>query len=126
VIDEFCPATQVARLMASADALLHAGDQETFGLVILEAMASGIPVVAVAAGAFQEIVTEQCGLLCAPNDPQAMANAVRELFAQGSAALGRQARRHAEQHYAWDTVVNSLLGHYHAVLGSQWPRVANG
>ncbi|WP_130905904.1 glycosyltransferase family 1 protein [Pseudomonas sp. Sample_22] len=126
VIDEFCPAAQVARLMASADALLHAGDQETFGLVILEAMASGIPVVAVAAGAFQEIVTDQCGLLCAPNDPQAMANAVRELFAQNSAALGRQARLHAERHYAWDTVVNSLLGHYHAVLGSQWPRAANG
>jgi alpha-1,6-mannosyltransferase len=126
VIDEFCPATQVARLMASADALLHAGDQETFGLVILEAMASGIPVVAVAAGAFEEIVTDQCGLLCTPNDPQAMANAVRELFGQGSAALGRQARRHVEQHYAWDTVVSSLLGHYHAVLGSQWPRAANG
>jgi alpha-1,6-mannosyltransferase len=126
VIDEFCPAAQVARLMASADALLHAGDQETFGLVILEAMASGIPVVAVAAGAFEEIVTEQCGLLCRPNDPLAMANAVHELFNGGSAVLGRQARRHVEQHYAWDTVVNSLLGHYHAVLGTQWPRVANG
>jgi alpha-1,6-mannosyltransferase len=32
VVDEFCPAAQIARLMASADALLHAGDQETFGL----------------------------------------------------------------------------------------------
>jgi alpha-1,6-mannosyltransferase len=126
VIDEFCPAAQVARLMASADALLHAGDQETFGLVILEAMASGIPVVAVAAGAFQEIVTEQCGLLCAPNDSMAMANAVRELFSSGSAVRGKQARNHVEQHYAWDTVVNSLLGHYHAVLGSPLPLAANG
>jgi len=125
VVDEFCPAPQVARLMASADALLHAGDQETFGLVILEAMACGIPVVAVAAGAFEEIINDQCGLLCAPNDPLAMANAVRELFSQGSAALGQQARRHVERHYAWDAVVNSLLGHYHAVLGSQWPRAAN-
>ncbi|MNL17906.1 GDP-mannose-dependent alpha-mannosyltransferase [compost metagenome] len=126
VVDEFCPAAQVARLMASADALLHAGDQETFGLVILEAMASGIPVVAVAAGAFQEIVTDQCGLLCPPNNSMAMANAVRELFGSGSAVLGKQARRHAEQHYSWDTVVNSLLGHYHAVLGSHWPLIANG
>jgi alpha-1,6-mannosyltransferase len=41
VIDGFCPAATVARLMASADALMHAGDQETFGLVILEAMACG-------------------------------------------------------------------------------------
>ncbi|WP_288097818.1 glycosyltransferase family 1 protein [Pseudomonas sp.] len=126
VVDEFCPAAQVARLMASADALLHAGDQETFGLVILEAMSSGIPVVAAAAGAFEEIVSRQCGLLCTPNDPQAMANAVHELFDQGCAALGQQARRHVERHYSWDTVVNSLLGHYHAVLGSQWPQVANG
>jgi alpha-1,6-mannosyltransferase len=126
VIDGFRPALQVARLMASADALLHAGDQETFGLVTLEAMASGIPVVAVAAGAFEEIITDQCGVLCAPNDPLAMANAVRELFSQGSVALGQQARRHVERYYAWDAVVNSLLGHYHAVLGSQWPRAANG
>ncbi|MGE8069056.1 glycosyltransferase family 4 protein [Pseudomonas sp. NPDC089569] len=126
VIDEFRPVAQVARLMASADALLHAGDQETFGLVILEAMACGIPVVAVAAGAFEEIITDRCGLLCAPNDSRAMADAVQQLFSQGNTALGRQARRHVERHYAWDTVVNSLLGHYHAVLGSQWPRAANG
>ncbi|MBI3906102.1 MAG: glycosyltransferase, partial [Pseudomonas fluorescens] len=126
VIDEFCPAVQVARLMASADALLHAGDQETFGLVLLEAMASGIPVVAVEAGAFEEIVTNDCGVLCAPNNPAAMATAVRELFGSGSVALGRQARLHVERHYAWDTVVNSLLQHYHAVLGSQWPLTANG
>ena len=40
--------------------------------------------------------------------------------------LGAQARRHVEQHYAWDTVVDSLLGHYHAVLGSPMPLAANG
>jgi alpha-1,6-mannosyltransferase len=89
-------------------------------------MACGIPVVAVAAGAFEEIVTEEGGLLCAPNNPTAMANAVRELFASDSAALGRQARKHVERFYAWDSVVDSLLGHYHAVLGTQWPQTANG
>lgn len=117
VINHFCPATQVARLLASADALLHAGDQETFGLVILEAMASGIPVVAVSAGAFTEIVEPTYGRLCTPNDGQAMARAVRELFEAGAAQLGQQARRHAEQHYAWDSVVSGLLEHYRAVLG---------
>ena len=125
VIDGFCPAPQVARLLASADVLVHAGDQETFGLVILEAMACGTPVVAVAAGAFKEIVSDTCGLLCAPNNPQAMANAVRELFSRHPETLGTQARQHVERHYAWDTVVDSLLGHYHAVLGDSVPRVAN-
>ena len=126
VVGEFYPAQQLARLLASSDALLHAGDQETFGLVILEAMASGIPVIAVAAGALKEIVTPACGLLCTPDDPLAMANAVRELFTFGSATIGRQARRHVEQHYAWDAVVSSLLGHYRAVLGNQQPLRAHG
>lgn len=128
IIDHFCPAADVARLMASADALLHAGDQETFGLVILEAMASGIPVVAVAAGAFCEIIAPECGLLCRPNDAAAMAASVRELFSSDTTIIGRQARLHAEHHYSWDGVMNGLLAHYQAVLGAvQQPlRAAHG
>ena len=126
VVDGFRPAPHVARLMASADALLHGGDQETFGLVILEAMACGIPVVAVAAGAFTEIVHEHCGLLCPPNNPKAMADKVRELFSADSRHLGAQARRYVAQHYAWDAVVDSLLGHYRAVLGSHKPMLSHG
>ncbi|MGC1329154.1 MULTISPECIES: glycosyltransferase family 4 protein [unclassified Pseudomonas] len=122
VMDSFRPAHELARLLASADALLHAGDQETFGLVILEAMASGIPVVAVAAGAFTEIVHADCGLLCRPNDAMAMAQTVRELFA-GDDQYGLRARAHAEQHYAWDTVVAGLLEHYRAVLGTSAHKV---
>ncbi|WP_201177108.1 glycosyltransferase family 4 protein [Pseudomonas sp. S31] len=119
VIDHFCPPHEVARLMASADLLLHAGDQETFGLVILEAMASATPVVAVHAGAFGELVNEQCGRLCRANDAQAMAQTVRETFEAGVRKLGMQARRHVEQHYSWDNVVSGLLLHYQAVLGHQ-------
>ncbi|WP_397451532.1 glycosyltransferase family 4 protein [Pseudomonas sp. NA-150] len=126
VIDHFLPAREVARLLASSDALLHGGDQETFGLVILEAMACGIPVVAVAAGAFTEIVPQTCGLLCEPNNPQAMASAVRELFSHDRELKGSQARRYVEQHYAWDTVVAGLLGHYQAVLGTRLPVLAHG
>ncbi|MBH3409403.1 MULTISPECIES: glycosyltransferase family 4 protein [Pseudomonas] len=119
VIDHFRPPQEVARLMASADLLVHAGDQETFGLVILEAMASATPVVAVRAGAFGEIVNEQCGRLCPANDGRAMALAVREAFEAGVRKLGAQARRHVEQHYSWDNVVSGLLQHYQAVLGHQ-------
>ncbi|WEK32012.1 MAG: glycosyltransferase family 1 protein [Candidatus Pseudomonas phytovorans] len=126
VIDRFCPIPEVARLLASADLLVHAGDQETFGLVILEAMASATPVVAVRAGAFGEIVNEQCGRLCRPNDGQAMAVAVHEAFEAGVRKLGAQARRHVEQHYSWDNVVCGLLQHYQAVLGQTPQARAHG
>jgi alpha-1,6-mannosyltransferase len=126
VIDHFCPAAQVARLLASADALLHAGDQETFGLVVLEAMACGTPVVAVDAGAFRELIPEACGLLCEPNQPKAMAAAVRQLFRDDASVKGRAARLHVERHYAWDAVVLGLLGHYQSVLGSTAAAYAHG
>jgi len=126
VIDQFRPAAEVARLLASADALLHAGDQETFGLVVLEAMACGTPVVAVDAGAFREIIPESCGLLCEPNQPKAMAAAVRQLFREDASARGLAARRHVQEHYAWDAVVRGLLGHYQSVLGSTAAAYAHG
>lgn len=126
VINHFCPAVEVARLLASADALVHAGDQETFGLVVLEAMASGTPVVAVDAGAFREIIPQTCGLLCQANHPKAMAAAVRQLFRAGAREKGAAARLHVEQHYAWDAVVAGLLGHYQAVLGTTTAAHAHG
>jgi len=118
VIDRFCPAAEVARLMASSDVLLHAGNQETFGLVVLEAMASGIPVVAARAGALPELVPFHAGRLCRPLDARAMAQAVQELFEDRPTLLGAQARQHVELHHAWDAVVAGLLAHYHAVLGT--------
>lgn len=124
VINRFCPPAELARMMASSDALLHAGTQETFGLVVLEAMASGIPVVAVRAGALAENVPEECGLLCQPHSPEAMANAVHELFSGNAKASGSAARRHVEQHHDWDTVVASLVQHYRATLGAVEPMVS--
>jgi alpha-1,6-mannosyltransferase len=125
-VRQFCKTPQLARLLASADALLHAGDQETFGLVVLEAMASGIPVVAVAAGAFTELVSDNCGVLCEANNPDDMARAVRRLFSEDTKEVGHAARQHVEARYSWDTVVAGLLKHYQAVLGHRLPVLAHG
>lgn len=120
VLDHFIPQVELARLMASSDAMLHAGDQETFGLVVLEAMASGLPVVGVGAGAVAELVVPGTGLLAAPRDPNSMARTVRALFADGWPEMGRLARRHVVDHYGWAQVLPSLLGHYRELCGD-WP-----
>lgn len=117
VINRFCDSAMVARILASADVLVHAGDQETFGLVILEAMASGTPVAVVNAGAFPELVPESCGRLAQPNNPDDLARVVREMYAEGIDAMGQAARALVEKQYSWDTVVASLLAHYQKLLG---------
>ncbi|MGM0535613.1 MAG: glycosyltransferase [Pseudomonadota bacterium] len=108
VLPRYCPPTEVATALASADAMLHAGTRETFGLVAQEGMACGLPVVAARAGALKEYVPLGAGVLCRPRDAGAMARAVQELFLYDPMAMGR----HVERHFGWERVVDDLLGHY--------------
>lgn len=119
VVPRYCPPDEVARALASADAMLHAGTRETFGLVAQEAMASGLPVVAARAGALKETIPLGAGILCRPRDPADMARAVAELFLNDPAAMGRHARRHVERHYDWDRVIGDLSQHYATLVGGE-------
>lgn len=111
----------LARLLASTDALVHAGDQETFGLVALEAMACARPVIAVRGGALAELVDERVGGLATPNNAAAMARAIVELYERDLVALGRDARARVETHYAWDAVFERQLAHYQRLLAQALP-----
>lgn len=102
---------QVARLLASCDAFVHAGAQETFGLVVLEAMACGLPVVAARAGALPELVDASVGATFEPRDPEDLAHKVATLFEGDRQATGRAARKRAES-YSWDSVFTRMLGRY--------------
>src|SRR3569833_3353021 len=102
-------ARELARLLASCDALVHAGDQETFGLVVLEAMACGLPVIGVAAGAVPELLDAECGLLARPRDGASLAEAVEALYQRDLAAMGRAARLRVERLYSWDRVFRHQL-----------------
>ena len=109
---------ELARILASVDGLVHAGDQETFGLVVLEAMACGRGVVAANAGALPEIVTPADGVLVTPGDPAALAEGVRAFYRRGPDALGRAARARAESEYSWSTAMRGLLGLYRGAIAS--------
>ncbi|WP_119154888.1 glycosyltransferase [Caldimonas tepidiphila] len=111
----------VARALASADAAVHAGDQETFGLGVLEALACGTPVVASAAQGLAELVDVRVGMPVARQRPEAFAEAVDALFARERAALSLAARERAEAH-AWDRVLPQLQARYHRLLGREEDR----
>jgi alpha-1,6-mannosyltransferase len=111
----------LARLIASSDVLVHPGDQETFGLVVLEAMASGTPVVGTHAGGIGELIDDATGIRVRPRNAAALAEGIDAIFARDLAAMGEAARRRVLAHYGWERVIPQLMQQYTAVLGM--PRV---
>ena len=102
---------QLATLLASCDAFVHAGDQETYGLAVLEAMACGLPVVGAAAAGVEEMLAQGGGVLVAPRSAEALAAGIKQLFASDVASVGHAARRTAERH-AWQPLLEQMLVRY--------------
>lgn len=94
---------------------------EPFGLVLLEAMASGLPVVATDQGGPREIcVPGETGLLVPPDDPAALAGAVRSLAAdpERARAMGRAGRLRVEALYDQRVTVRRIEALYAELLGT--------
>jgi alpha-1,6-mannosyltransferase len=109
---------ELASWIASADALVHAGSRETFGLVILEAMACGRPVVATRAGAIPELVDESVGLLAEPESVDGMAQAIAALYERDIEALGAAARARVLARYTWSQALPQQLAAYMQLIGA--------
>ncbi|HWA62847.1 MAG TPA: glycosyltransferase [Caulobacteraceae bacterium] len=102
----------LAALMASCDAFVHANDAEPFGLIVLEAMASGLPVVGVASGGVAESVDASVGELARRSTPEDFAEAVAGLFDRDVRAVGQAARRRVVEAHGWRSVFERLARLY--------------
>lgn len=108
----------LARIFASLDVFAHTGPYETFCQTVQEAMASGLPVVAPAAGGPLDLVDHgRTGLLVPPHDAGEVRDAVAALVADPARrqAYGRAARA-TVQGRTWSAVGDRLLDHYAEVL----------
>ncbi len=113
----------LARIYASLDVFVHTGPFETFGQTIQEAAASGLPVIAPAAGGPLDLVADGgTGYLVPPGDPDALTAAVRKLADDSvlRATLGAAARRRVLSR-TWSALTDELLGHYAAVIEADAP-----
>jgi phosphatidylinositol alpha 1,6-mannosyltransferase len=117
----------LAAIYASLDVFVHSGPYETFGQTMQEAAASGLPVVAPAAGGPLDLVADGVtGYLVPPSDPDAFTAAVARLAADPAAraAFGAAGRRKVLGR-SWPALTEELIGHYSQVLGLPKPaRVA--
>ena len=100
---------ELARWLASADIYVSAMADETFGVSIIEAQASGLPVVGVAAGAMLDRVTDATGRLGPVGDSAAMAHNILAVWKSDRNMIGEQARAQALQ-FSWDRSMEDLFG----------------
>jgi glycosyltransferase involved in cell wall biosynthesis len=103
--------SELAYYYAAADICVVPSHYEPFGLVAIEAMASGTPVVASEVGGLKyTVLDEVTGLLAPPQDEAGFANAIDLILsdAQWRKQLGQNARERVESKFSWDGVANQL------------------
>jgi glycosyltransferase involved in cell wall biosynthesis len=109
---------ELAEAYASADAFVFPSTTETLGLSMLEALASGLPVIAARTGATTEVVVDgENGLLFKPDSSASLVAAVRRVFSDEGfrQALARRARSTAEER-DWESSTRTLRGYYERAL----------
>jgi alpha-1,6-mannosyltransferase len=102
--------SDLAAWLASADIYVSAMADETFGISIIEAQASGLPVVGVAAGAMVDRVPCGLGLVGKVDDADVMAANILAVLAGDRQAVAERARAHALQ-FSWGQSMERLFGH---------------
>lgn len=116
------PNQELPAYHAGADVFVApAIDQESFGIVLVEAMAAGVPVVASDIPGYREVVRDGVdGLLVPRNDPNALATAVRRVLGDPELAsrLADGGRRRANE-YSWDVVAPRIESIYRRVVGAE-------
>jgi len=116
----FIPDSELAKLMASADVLVIPSIYEPFGIVALEGMAAGVPVVATNVGGLAEIIEhDRTGVLVYPGNPESIAWGVNRVLSdrEYSNWLVQNARRKVQEAYSWDVIAERTLRVYERACG---------
>ncbi len=110
----------LAQVYASADAFVFPSGTETFGNVLLEAMASGLPAVCTDSGGVTDYTAgRENALVCRYRDPDSLSRAILDLLDPAlRSRIRHQALRTAKEK-SWDSVFGTLMGHYEAARISQ-------
>jgi glycogen(starch) synthase len=123
----FVPHDIIPAALADADLLVLPSIYEELGSVLLEAMQSGLPIVASSVGGIPDVITNgENGLLVKPGDPRALARAIERILSDPCLARGlsQEARRRAAD-YDWSLLALEVLSVYRAALDRSrptWPR----
>lgn len=108
----------VPDLLRQSSAVVLPSHQEAFGYTVVEAMATGLPVIATNVGGIPEIIADgHNGLLVAPHQPEQLAERLSAVLQDPALAdrLGRHGRRTVEQHFSVNAMVAATICQYDVV-----------
>ncbi|MEL6914433.1 MAG: glycosyltransferase family 4 protein [Pseudomonadota bacterium] len=115
------PVDRIAEWYRALDLFVAPQRWEGFGLTPLEAMASGVPVIATRVGAFEDLVVDgQTGTLLAPGDRAAMERAILDALSGDLDAMGRAAYRHVTENFRIEREAEAILAVYDGLLDEAW------
>lgn len=95
----------------SSDLCIVPSFSESFGMVVVESLAHGVPVIASKGTPWSDIEANGCGLWC-ENKPASLATAIAELAAKDLSEMGRLGRQWMARSYSWKAVTNSMITAY--------------
>jgi glycosyltransferase involved in cell wall biosynthesis len=96
---------------AAADALVLPSHTENFGLVVVEALAHEVPVIASKGTPWGALESEGCGIW-ADNSPASLANAISSLHSMDLAAMGAKGRRWVTCRFSWPAIAAEIAATY--------------
>ena len=100
---------------AHCDVIVLPSHTENFGIVVAEALAHGVPVIASRGTPWQELETRGCGLWVA-NDPQSLASAIERIASMPLDEMGANGRRWMSEQYSWERVTDDLFDLYNRMI----------
>ncbi len=112
---------ELAQIYSASDLFVFPSPTETFGNVVLEALASGTPVIGANSGGVKNVVQgELTGILCHPGEAQEFTNSIVHLLTHDSLRwqMGMEGRKYALTQ-RWDRIFDHLLMQYNTVINQQ-------
>jgi glycosyltransferase involved in cell wall biosynthesis len=108
-------------LFNAMDILVLPSNNESFGIVFLEAWACRKPVIGAAIGAVKDVIDDnQNGLLITPNSIESLENSLKKLISDKALRIqmGEQGYNKVLEHYTWDIITKKLRQHYLSALNN--------
>lgn len=106
----------IASYLSSSDAFVLATRSETFGVVFIEAMAEGLPVIGTVCGGPEQFVSDQCGILVPVDDTAALAKAMETMVAEYDKYEPAFIKEYTRSRFSSDTIMNQLICIFEKVI----------